>query len=126
MVFSWAVGILCYAIHDQVTKRQLFNSLSKNGKLIVTFAGIILVLIDFAVSVDDCTSEFKYMNLEKKEYVRVMDNIMASDATTPAQRGGAPPKRDSFVKLVRSMERRSFNIPLEANIKFDNFRGKIV
>jgi hypothetical protein len=86
-------------------------------KLAAAAAAFVLVLAEQCNAVENNRCEVRAANVPKQDYIGVLNMIWDSDATAAAElrsgaalggaRGRQP--RDSFVKLIRSMERRAVN-----------------
>jgi hypothetical protein len=86
-------------------------------KLATAAAAFFLVLAEQCSAVENNRCEVRSANVPKQDYIDMLNMIWESDATAAAElrsnaalggaRGRQP--RDSFVKLIRSMERRAVN-----------------
>lgn len=73
-----------------------------------------MVYMTFMIQVENCKSSVHALNVPKKEFINVMNNIWEGDNSTfEIQRrhqntaNSAMEPKDSFIKLVRQMEKRS-------------------
>lgn len=92
---------------------RLPERLSSNGniRLAVALGSGMLLAVELMLRVEQEDVQVRAFCTPKREYVRVLDGIMASEpALRPQTKPGVRPPRDSFVKLVRSMERRSLKL----------------
>jgi len=117
VLFSVVIGAVSMALARMIKSR--LPVYTNSAKSVFALFGFVLLTFEIFLTMEQDRCEFRTLNIPKKEYIRVMNHIMSGDASVEQmQRQAAEsdsrrktkPKRDSFVKLIRSMERRALNV----------------